>query len=45
MIELAEEIVIFGIEPVTIEPKMSLTPTLEGKLNEYLSVLQKEIIS
>ena len=39
-----DEIVIFGIEPVKIEQEMGLTPTLKARLDEYIAVIQKELV-
>ena len=51
VIELAEmigqspdEIVIFGIQPETIEPQMALTETLQRRVPEYLAALVEEIM-
>lgn len=39
------QVVIFGIEPVTIEPRQSLTPLLENRLSEYLQVVTQELLA
>jgi len=51
VIELAEmigqrpdEIIIFGIQPETIEPQMALTETLQRRVPEYLAALVEEIL-
>jgi hydrogenase maturation protease len=38
-----DEIVIFGIEPVAIKQQMHLNELLEVRLNDYISMIQKEI--
>ena len=41
--ECPETIVIFGIEPLRIEPKQQLSKTLSAKLNEYTSSITEEL--
>jgi hydrogenase maturation protease len=38
-----DEIVIFGIEPVSIEPQMHLNEPLEARLDEYISLIRDEL--
>ena len=38
-----DEIVIFGIEPVAIEPQMHLNTSLTARLPEYLDTISREI--
>ena len=38
-----DEIVIFGIEPVKIEPQMHLNDTLGAKIHDYITAITKEI--
>lgn len=38
-----DQIVIFGIQPQTIEPRMALTETLQTQLPDYLAHIVKEI--
>jgi hydrogenase maturation protease len=38
-----DEIVIFGIEPVKIEPQMHLNETLGAKIPDYIDVIKREI--
>ena len=38
-----DEIVIFGIEPVKIEPQMHLNHVIEAKIPGYIDVIRKEI--
>lgn len=42
--ECPEEIVIFGIEPVTIEQKMELSEPLQQNLDNYIETILKELI-
>lgn len=37
-----DEIVIFGVEPVSVAPGLELSPCLESRLGEYLRLLMKE---
>ena len=37
------EVVIFGIQPERIAPATDLSPSLEGRLDEYLTTLLKEL--
>ena len=41
--ECPDEVVFFGIEPQTIEQKMQLSDLLESKLDEYSSMILKEL--
>lgn len=41
--EAPDEIVIFGIQPQRIESAMDLSPSLQGRIDEYLTVLSKEL--
>ena len=41
--ECPKEVVFFGIEPQTIEQKMELTELIESKLEEYVSMILKEV--
>ncbi|MCE5185651.1 MAG: HyaD/HybD family hydrogenase maturation endopeptidase [Planctomycetaceae bacterium] len=38
-----EEIVIFGIEPASIEQQMNLTAELQDRVDEFLKAIQKEL--
>lgn len=38
-----DEIVIFGIEPVSIEPQMRLNEPIAARLNEYIEAIRKEL--
>ncbi len=38
-----DEIVIFGIEPVSIEPQMHLNEPLQARLDEYISLIGDEL--
>jgi hydrogenase maturation protease len=38
-----DEVVIFGIQPERIEPRLDLSPSLRGRIDEYLTVLLKEL--
>jgi hydrogenase maturation protease len=38
-----DEIIIFGIEPLKIEPQMHLNDTLEAKIPNYIDAVRKEI--
>ncbi|NLH40754.1 MAG: hydrogenase maturation protease [Planctomycetes bacterium] len=38
-----DEVVIFGIQPERIAPATDLSPSLEGRLDEYLTTLLKEL--
>jgi len=40
-----EEIMIFGIEPDSLQPGLELSPTLESRLDEYLDLLLRELDS
>lgn len=39
-----DEIVIFGIEPVSITPQMHLNETLQKRIPEYLNVITEELL-
>ena len=41
--ECPEEVVFFGIEPKAIEQKMQLTQVIESKVNEYVTMISKEV--
>ena len=41
--ECPEEVVIFGIQPQSIEPGEALSPALEARLNEYADALAAEL--
>lgn len=41
--EHPDEIVIFGVEPETTEPGEELSPTLQGRLAEYVDVVMAEV--
>jgi len=52
VIELAKQIgqcpdniVIFGIEPVKIEPQMHLNDAITAKIPDYIAAIEKEILS
>jgi len=38
-----DEVVIFGIQPERIEPALDLSPSLRSRIDEYLTVLLKEL--
>jgi hydrogenase maturation protease len=38
-----DEIVIFGIEPVSIEPQMHLNEPIEARLNDYIEEIRQEL--
>lgn len=38
-----DEIVIFGIEPVSIEPQMHLNEAIEARLDDYIAEIRKEL--
>ncbi len=38
-----EEIVIFGIEPQRVEPALGLSPLLAGRIDEYATVLLRDL--
>lgn len=40
-----KEIIIFGIEPDSLQPGLELSPTLELRLEEYLGLLLRELDS
>lgn len=41
--EAPDEVVIFGIQPQRIEPALGLSSVLEGRIDEYLAMLLKEL--
>lgn len=41
--ERPKEVIIFGIEPASVEPSQQLTPALSGKIDEYLSLILGEL--
>lgn len=40
-----DEIVIFGIQPERVEPHLGLTPTLMGRIDQYISMILHELES
>ena len=40
-----EEIIIFGIEPETVEPGQTLSAAVSDKLDEYLAVIRRQLDS
>lgn len=38
-----DEIVIFGIEPVSIKPQMHLNEAIEARLDDYIAEIRKEL--
>ena len=40
-----DDIVIFGIEPVKIQPQMHLNDAITAKIPDYLAAIEKEILS
>lgn len=41
--QMPDEVVIFGIQPERIEPSPDLSPSLTRRIDEYLTVLLKEL--
>jgi hydrogenase maturation protease len=40
-----DDIVIFGIEPVSIKQQLHLNPEIQAKLDDYLDLISKELIA
>ena len=40
-----DDIVIFGVEPVKIEPQMHLNDAITAKIPDYIAAIKKEILS
>ncbi len=38
-----QEIIIFGIEPATVEPNQELSETIAARIDDYIAVISKEL--
>jgi len=38
-----KQLIIFGIEPATIEPQPALSNTLNAKINDYIAAITEEL--